>query len=99
MNNLGRKIFSILFLIIFFSLLINFFRQVLFYRRINRHLLAEKEELQVLEKKNQELKLRLEEVKKQGFLDGLSPTQFPGITNPEEVELPNFKKWWRLFFY
>lgn len=109
MNNLSRKIFSILFLIILFSLLINFFRQVLVYRRISRHLLEEKEELQALEKRNRELKMRLEEVKKQEFfeeqggsafnLEGLSPTSEPEMASYQKVEPPNFKKWWRLFFY
>lgn len=99
MNNLIRKLFSILFLIIFFSLLTNFFRQVLVYHRINRHLLEEKEELQALEKRNQGLKQKLEEVKKQEFFRLLSPTQTPQTANSGEAGRPKFKRWWGLFFY
>ncbi len=107
MNNLSRKLFSILVLIVFFSLLVNFFRQVVVYRRISRHLLEEKEELQSLEKRNRELKMRLEEVKKQEFfegggntfnLEGLSPTPGQEMASYQKVEPPNFKKWWKLFF-
>jgi len=98
MNKLGRKILSILFLIILSSLLVNFFRQILVYRRVNRRLFAEKQELQTLEKKNRELKTRLEEIKTQGISVGLTPTQFPNMIVGEGGDLPNFKKWWRLFF-
>jgi len=96
MNKLGRKILSILFLIILSSLLVNFFRQILVYRRVNRRLFAEKQELQTLEKKNRELKTRLEEIKTQGISVGLTPTQFPNMVLGDD-RLPNFKKWWRLF--
>jgi len=96
MNKLGRKIFSVLFLIILSSLVVNFFRQVLVYRRVNRRLFAEKQELQTLEKKNQELKLRLEEIRKQGVLGESSPTQFPSMI-VQEGGVPNYKKWWGLF--
>lgn len=98
MNKFGRKILSILFLIILSSLTVNFFRQILVYRRVNRRLFAEKQELQILEKKNRELKARLEEVKLQGISIELTPTQFPNMIIGEEDRLPNFKKWWRLFF-
>lgn len=97
MNKFGHKIISVLFLIILSSLVVNFFRQVLVYRRVNRRLFAEKQELQTLEKKNQELKLRLEEIGKQGVFGEISPTQFPSMIVQEKGVL-NYKKWWKLFF-
>ncbi len=102
---------SILFLIIFFNLLVNFFRQVFIYRRISRHLEEEQGRLQVLVRRNEELEKRLELVKNRDFLEGgteaifksendqLSMTNLGGETKQAEPGMSNYEKWWRLFVY
>ena len=114
MNNFGRKIASVVFLVIILSLSVNFFRQGVVHHRINKRLAKEEETLRALERRNQELKKRLEEVKSSQFLEeeasvilGLgegrrelvTPTESLNAQKLEEPSLPNYEKWWRLFVY
>lgn len=50
------------------SLVVSSIRQIWVYRRVDRYLAEKKQELNVLEAKNQELKAKLEETKSPGFI-------------------------------
>lgn len=62
-NKLYSKIVFIIFIVIFLSLLSSFSRQILIHIRISRHLAQKQEELKTLERKNQELKKKLQQAK------------------------------------
>lgn len=97
------------------SLAVNLTKQFLLYNRLEHNLAAKKEALLQLEEKNQVLKARLEEVQKPYFSQNevnkllgeegwgkVTPTVVP--VKPEtslssEVQLPNYRRWWQLFFY
>lgn len=99
MKKIGKKLLSFFILVLLSSLLINFFRQIAVYRRISVRLTEEKKRLEVLEKKNQELKIKLAEIKGQSATnDSFSFSSFEKAESGE-TSLPNWKKWQRLFFY
>lgn len=109
-NKLSQKILSALFLVVFFSLLISLFRQILVYRHISKRLTEEQKELQNLEERNKELKKRLEAIKTSDLLDNeikatldlgntLTLPLTQELSSLTEPRMPNYEKWWRLFFY
>jgi len=112
MKSLGYKIIWVLSLIVVLSLITNFFRQVITHQRVNKRLADEQKALQVLERKNQELKKRLEEVKSPQFLEQeaasvlnlsgkvlVTPTESPNLGVPAQIQIPNYKRWWKLVAY
>ena len=62
-NKLYSKIVLIIFFVVFLRLLSSFSRQILIHIRISRHLAQKQEELKTLEKENEELRKRLQQVK------------------------------------
>lgn len=103
-NNYGQKLLSVLFLVVFFTLILGLFRQILVYQRINRRLVDGQNELQALKNRNLDLKLKLEEIKNPNLTaepasksDERKPIEGNLLLN--EREMPKYQKWWRLIFH
>lgn len=67
-NKLAALAVRIVLGLLIVSLMVSSIRQIWVYRRVNRYLAEKKQELNVLEAKNQELKAGLEEAKSPGFV-------------------------------
>ncbi|MGB9637288.1 MAG: hypothetical protein ACPLY7_00635 [Microgenomates group bacterium] len=99
MKRIGEKALSFFILILLFSLLINFFRQIVIYRRISLRLTEERKRLETLEKKNRELKIKLAEIKGRSQNDVVFSFSNLEKAGAKETSLQNWKKWQKLFFY
>ncbi len=89
-NNLGQKRVKIIhfgLLVVFVCSLIGLFRQVSIYLYTSRSLVAKERELQELERKNQALKVRFEEVQQPEFLVEQAE-KLLGMGNPKKEVLP-----------
>jgi len=101
-NKLGQKLFSFILWIFFVSLLISLFKQIAVYRRVDRRLLDEQRQLEVLEERNRQLKERLKEISRSepAFSKTEETLGLESVKN-QPIFLPkkNYKKWIELFFY
>jgi len=99
---LGQKLFSFILWIFFVSLLISLFKQIAVYRRVDRRLLDEQRQLEVLEERNRQLKERLKEISRSepAFSKTEETLGLESVKN-QPIFLPkkNYKKWIELFFY
>lgn len=113
-ENCYQRILYGLLLVVLISFFISLFRQFVVQRRIDRELSNRQEELLILERKNQELKAKLQETKDPLFLENqvrkmanLPPIEasLPPVEEAPELKLkeekfrPKYKQWLELFLY
>ena len=109
-----KKLIVIVSFLILIYLIISSVKSILEFQKSGLTVTEYARELKEIEKKNQEFKLRLEEVKKPEFIEkeareklgmgksGESIVIMPKITimpkKVKEGKLANWEKWWQLFF-
>jgi len=109
-----NRFFVVITIIILVYLIISSIKSVLELRKTGQMVGEYEQELEAVKKQNQELKERLNEVKKPEFIEreareklglgkpGESIVIMPKITimpeKKKEKPLANWEKWWRLFF-
>lgn len=91
MKNNKRKFVFWCLLFVFLSLSFNFAKQIANQLKLARELKEKKSELSKIKEKNKQLRAKLEEIRWQPTITDV-PNQ---ILKPS---LPNYKKWFRLFW-